>query len=197
MKRLSLDAYDKRTMYGLLTSAVVPRPIALVTTKGKSGVINVAPFSYFNIVTAEPARLQIVVGRDKKTGDYKDTAKNIIDTKSFVVQAVTEANLGDANRSAARLPHTKSELDITSFTPVETGFPVPYLKESPVAFECELDRQISFESSDMFIGRVVGIYVDETVFNEGKFAIEKAKFVGRLSGNRYTTIGDVMKLERP
>ena len=115
-----------------------------------------------------------------------------------MIQAVTEANLVDANQSAKRLSPHQSELDITGFTPItRKDFPVPYMKESPVAFDCELDRTVVFETSEMFIGRVVGIRVDEACFTGGQFDIINTGFIGRLSGNSYATLGKVIDLERP
>src|SRR5690606_8324627 len=91
-----------RENYKLLVGSVAPRPIALVASLSINGVINVAPFSYFNVVSSQPPMLSVSVGR--KQGNMKDTARNIKDTGEFVVHIVDETNVHAANLAAQSLP---------------------------------------------------------------------------------------------
>src|SRR6187549_4093667 len=97
--------------YPLLASVVVPRPIALVTTLGPDGVVNAAPFSFFNLLGTEPPILAIAPG-DRDDGTPKDTARNIRDGHEFVVNLVDETVAEAMNRSAASLPYGVSELAV-------------------------------------------------------------------------------------
>lgn len=101
---------SKQQMYKFLIGSVVPRPIALITSQSEEGLLNIAPFSFFNIVSSEPALLSVAVNR--KEGAMKDTARNILTTKEAVVHVVTEANVANANQTAALLPPDESELII-------------------------------------------------------------------------------------
>lgn len=92
---------SKQQMYKFLIGSVVPRPIALITSQSEEGLLNIAPFSFFNIVSSEPALLSVAVNR--KEGAMKDTARNILTTKEAVVHVVTEANVANANQTAATL----------------------------------------------------------------------------------------------
>ncbi len=196
MIKIDLETVSKEDAYKWLTSTVIPRPIALVTTTSASGVVNVAPFSYFNIVTASPARLSIVIG--KKAGALKDTARNIFETKKFVVHVVTEANLEDTNLSASKIPYHQSELTITHFTVSKNDrFEVPHLNQSPVYFECVLDKHVAFEDSDMIIGKAIHMHVDESLLTEGRINIQSLKPIGRLSKNDYVSLGNIITLKRP
>lgn len=88
---------SKQQMYKFLIGSVVPRPIALITSQSEEGLLNIAPFSFFNIVSSEPALLSVAVNR--KEGAMKDTARNILTTKEAVVHVVTEANVANANQT--------------------------------------------------------------------------------------------------
>ena len=129
---------DTKAKNKILIGTVVPRPIALVTTKSKDGVINAAPFSYFNIVTYKPPMLSIAVQR--VNGRKKDTARNILETKEAVVHVVDTDNVDLANITAAQLAPEDSELNYAAFTPVKsTAVDVEGLNESKVRFETTRD----------------------------------------------------------
>ncbi len=95
--------------YKLLIGSIVPRPIALVTSLSKDGVLNAAPFSYFSVVASQPPMLSVSIQR--KQGAMKDTARNAIDTGAFVVHIVDESNVHAANQAAASLPSDVNEIE--------------------------------------------------------------------------------------
>lgn len=192
----SPDAFSKKAMYTLLTSTVVPRPIALVTTLNKDNVLNIAPFSYFNIVTTKPARLSIVVGHAK--GKRKDTARNILSQKDFVIHIVTEEILYDTNQTASPLPHNESELDLTSFTVSDaSNVKGKIINEAKVYFECTLDKHIDFEDTDMIIGEIKYIGIDNAILDGNQINTAALKPIARLSGDDYAQISTPIHLKRP
>ena len=102
------------------------------------------------------------------------------------------------NETAANLPPNKSELDLTQFSLEKfEGSSLPMITQAKVVFECALDQVVSFENSDMFIGIINTIHMDPEVYEEGSINIEKLSPIGRLSGNAYTTLGNVINLRRP
>ncbi|MBO1004690.1 flavin reductase family protein [Pseudogracilibacillus auburnensis] len=201
---LSIDPKynSERDNYKLLIGSIVPRPIAFVTSKSKDNIINGAPFSYFNIVTANPPMISISVQRQGLM--QKDTARNIIQQKEFVVHIVDEDNVGQINETAASLPANESEIEKAQLTllPSET-ISVPGVKEAKVRFECMLEKGLELDggeghaSTDLIIGKITRIHIDEKVYDEGKIIYEELNAVSRLAGNDYAKIGDVFAMERP
>jgi flavin reductase (DIM6/NTAB) family NADH-FMN oxidoreductase RutF len=188
--------FTKKAMYQLLTSTVVPRPIALVTTLNDDNVLNIAPFSYFNIVTTKPARLSIVVGHSR--GKRKDTARNILSHQDFVIHIVTEDILYDANQTASALPHNKSELDLTKFTTSDANkVRGKIINQAKVYFECSLDKHLEFEDTDMIIGKIKHIGLNESIIDNNQVDPNKLKPIARLSGDDYAQISTPIHLKRP
>ncbi len=192
----SPDAFTKKSMYQLLTSTVVPRPIALVTTMNNEHVLNIAPFSYFNIVTTKPARLSIVIGHAR--GKRKDTAQNILLNRDFVIHIVTEDILYDANQTAAALPPNESELSLTQFTVTKANkVQGKIINQAKVYFECTLDKHIEFEDTDMIIGKIKHIGIDDSILENEQIITNALKPIARLSGDDYALISTPIHLKRP
>ncbi|TVP94127.1 MAG: flavin reductase family protein [Acholeplasmatales bacterium] len=192
------DTYPAKALYKLMTSAVVPRPIALVLSRGSLGVVNVAPFSYFNVVTSAPPRLSISIS--KQNGLRKDTARNIVETGYFVVHVVTTDILEDVNRTSAPLPAHESELSLTQFSLHETADGgLPHIQNSPVRFTCTLEQTVTFPEAELFIGKVTGIDIEPRVFDAERGIIDTAalKPVARLGGPHYAQLGAITTLKRP
>lgn len=194
----------KQDNYKLLIGSIVPRPIALVTTLSKNGVLNVAPFSFFSIVSSDPPMLSVSVHR--KQGERKDTARNAVEIGSFVVHLVDEQNVHAANQAAASLPPDVSEADIAGFTPVESeAVPVPGVSEAKIRMECVLDQSIGLGGStdapacDLLIGRVVRFHIAAHIYDKEKGYIlaDKLEPVSRMAGNLYAKLGHQFALERP
>ncbi|MBU9713597.1 flavin reductase family protein [Evansella tamaricis] len=201
MKSINPKALSKKENYVLLSSTVMPRPIAFVTSLGKDGTLNGAPFSFFNIVSAEPPLLSISVGR--KAGVHKDTARNILEQGEFVVHLTDENNVAAVNETAANLPPHESEIEKVGMTQVASDVvKVPGLKESPVRFECTLEKHLTFQEgdtiTDFIIGRVVKYHVNDYVFGtDGKVDSGLLRPIARLGGKEYAKQGEVFELERP
>lgn len=188
---------SERENYKLLTGSIVPRPIAFVTTQSEEGVVNGAPFSYFNIVSANPPMVSLAVQR--KNGQLKDTARNILAAKEFVVHIVDEQNVAQVNETAASLPPSESEIELAGMTTVLSEVVnVPGVQEAKIRMECVLEHHLEpGKGSDLFIGKVVQFHIADDLYEEGKINIEKLQAVSRLAGAYYATVGRIFSIERP
>ncbi|PIC98371.1 hypothetical protein CSV68_13425 [Sporosarcina sp. P29] len=194
-----LTAKEKKKF---LIGSVIPRPIALVSTMSNSGIVNIAPFSYFNIVTYDPPMLSIAVQR--VDGKSKDTARNIYENKEAVVQVVDTDNVEAANATSAPLRPDESELDVSSFTTVDSkAIQVPGLNETKVRFETELyDSMVIYNedniaTTDVLLLKVKHYHIDETIYHNGYIDPLKLQAVSRLAGSDYAEIGKLFTVERP
>ncbi|SEM64703.1 NADH-FMN oxidoreductase RutF, flavin reductase (DIM6/NTAB) family [Mesobacillus persicus] len=198
MLAIDPSANTERENYKLLTGSIIPRPIAFVTTLSKQGVLNGAPFSYFNIVSANPPMISLSIQRNGQS--LKDTARNIHDTKEFVVHIVDEQNVTKVNETAASLPANQSEIDLANLTTVSsTKVSVPGVKEAKVRMECTLEHSIEIGegSTDFIIGRIVQFHIEETIYEQGKIDPTGLAAVSRLAGNDYAKIGEIFTIKRP
>lgn len=201
---LSIDPnlQSERDNYKLLTGSIIPRPVAFVTTLSGTGVLNAAPFSYFNIVTADPPMISVSVQR--KQGHPKDTARNAMELGAFVVHISDESNIGQINETAAALPPEESEIALAGLTPVPSeSIPVPGVAEAKVRMECVLERAIPLggtaeqPAADLLNGRVVRFHIAESVYEGGRINAAELKAVSRLAGNDYAGVGHVFSIRRP
>jgi flavin reductase (DIM6/NTAB) family NADH-FMN oxidoreductase RutF len=152
--------------YKLLTNLVVPRPIAWVTSQNPSGVINLAPFSFFNAVGSNPLYIMVSIGQTD-TGQLKDTAKNILENGEFVVNMVTEDVFAAMNISAADFPPDQSELEAAQMhTAPSVCISTPRVAEAQASLECKLFSSQSLGSYTLFIGEVVMFHVADRLMGE-------------------------------
>lgn len=200
---LSIDPSQntERENYKLLIGSIVPRPIAFVTTISKDGILNGAPFSYFNIVSSNPPMISLSIQRS--SGIQKDTARNIIESKEFVVHIVDEQNVEKVNKTAANLPANQSEIELANLTPVESvKISVPGVKEAKIRMECSLEHSLELGGSetpgcDFIIGKVVQFHIEDDIYENGRIDPSGLAAVSRLAGNHYAKIGEIFEIERP
>lgn len=201
---LSIDPNNQseRDNYKLLIGSIIPRPIAMVTTVSNSGVLNAAPFSYFNIVTANPPLISVSVQR--KQGAPKDTSRNAMESGAFVVHISDESYIRGINATAASLPPDESEVSLAGLTPIASEvISVPGLAEAKIRMECLLEQAIPLggtedaPAADLLIGRVVRFHVDESLYQDGHIDPEKLQPVSRLAGANYSKLGAIFSIERP
>jgi len=191
-----LDAQQK---YKLLTALVIPRPIALVTTLGPGGVVNAAPYSFFNAFSQDPPL--VVLGIERKAPDRpKDTGRNIDLTGEFVVNLVSEEIAGAMNVCAVDFPAEVSELEPAGLHTAQSRFVrPPRLAEAPAALECRTFTLMRIGARrELVIGEVLGGWVRDDIVDPGTLRIDLSRYrpVGRLFGNLYCRVHDVFELKR-
>lgn len=198
-----LDPKDltQRENYKLLIGSIIPRPVAVVSTQSADGIVNIAPFSFFNIVSSEPVILSLAIQR--KEGELKDTARNMLATKEAVVHILDQTNVQEANKTAALLPADQSELTVSGFTTTTSKtIAVPGLKEASVRLETILHQHVPIKkdqqtTADLLLLEVVGYQIAEDVYQDGKIDPRALQAVSRLAGNSYATIGEIFDIKRP
>ncbi|MGG3890404.1 flavin reductase family protein [Metabacillus fastidiosus] len=200
---LSIDPTKntERENYKLLIGSIIPRPIAFVTTLSKKGILNGAPFSYFNIVSSNPPMISLSIQR--LGGRQKDTVRNIIESKEFVIHVVDEQNVEKINKTAANLSSDQSEIELADLTPVESlKISVPGVKEAKIRMECTLERFLELGSMnstgcDLIIGKVIQFHIENDLYKDGRIDPIGLDAVSRLAGANYAKIGKIFSIERP
>ncbi len=198
-----LDPKDltQRENYKLLIGSIIPRPVAVVSTQSADGIVNIAPFSFFNIVSSEPVILSLAIQR--KEGELKDTVRNLLATKEAVVHILDQTNVQEANKTAALLPADQSELTVSGFTTTASKtIAVPGLNEASVRLETILHQHVPIKkdqqtTADLLLLEVVGYQIAEDVYQDGKIDPRVLQAVSRLAGNSYATIGEIFDIKRP
>jgi flavin reductase (DIM6/NTAB) family NADH-FMN oxidoreductase RutF len=190
-------ALTPRERYKLLIGAVVPRPIAWVTTIDSAGIANAAPFSFFNCLSAEPAILALGV-EYRPTGAQKDTGRNIRETQVFTVNIVSDALVEAMNVTAVPFAAGNDELAEARLT-ARPGVKVacPWIGEAPVSFECRHHTTLSIgRSREIILGEVVYAHIRSDIVDPAAHYIDAVGLdaVGRMGGNGYATTRDYFDL---
>ena len=155
---------DYSAVYKLLTGAIIPRPIGWISSISEDGINNLAPFSYFNAVGDDPPHVMFSVGRGNNIN--KDTLNNVLNTKQFVVNMVTEALAEKMNLTAQSVPSHVDEFALAHIDSIPSIKVKPLrVKESPITFECELVNHYFLEDHKnggacIIIGRIVMMHFD-------------------------------------
>ncbi|MBZ5199706.1 flavin reductase family protein [Planomicrobium chinense] len=195
---ISIDPTQQteRENYKLLVGSVIPRPIAFVTSMSADGLVNAAPFSYFNIVSSDPPLLSVSV--QSRAGVLKDTARNAIEAGEFVIHVVDESNVAEVNKTAASLSPEESEIDLTGLTLIPSEIvKVPSVEQAKVRFECQLEQAVELGGTRLLIGKVVRFHIDESIYENGRINPETLKPVSRLAGTNYAKLGEIFSMKRP
>ncbi|MBP1621712.1 MAG: hypothetical protein H6Q02_2479 [Acidobacteria bacterium] len=202
---LRIDAVtgEWREVYRRLVEIVVPRPIALVSSVDAEGRPNLAPFSFFTVVSANPPHVAFAPLLSGRTGAKKDTLRNVEAVGEFVVAVVTEALAGRVNAASAALPPGVSEFEHAGLTPRPAELVrAPLVVESPVNMECRLAEIRSYGegggAGSLIVGRVVLVHVAERVrAADGRIDPELLRAVGRMGGEEWVRTRDRLTLPRP
>jgi len=192
-----MEELDERKKYRLMTSCIVPRPIAWITTINDEGIPNAAPFSFFTGVSIDPPLVIFAV--ERRHGAKKDTVLNIEQTKEFVINIVTESNSSQMNETSKDFGPDEDELVAAELTTIPSKFVTPpSIQESPIHLECVLDQIIEIGSSphSLVIGEVKLITVADNLMNEGRIDMEKLQAVGRMGSKWYVNTTNVFELDR-
>lgn len=182
-------------MYKLLTSTVMPRPIALVSTLNADGGVNAAPFSFFNVFSEAPPLIILGIESSRRQGQpLKDTSRNIAERSEFVVNLVSRALADQMVACAVPFDAGVSELTEAGLTPRPSRqIAVPGIAESPVSFECRLfATQTLPRGRNLVTGEIVHVHLrDGLLDDKGHVDVAALDIIGRMHGNGwYTTTRD-------
>lgn len=185
--KIDPKAMDFRDLHHLLAGAIVPRPIALVSTLGANGVQNVAPLSSISIASVMPPMLSFSLStRRRRAGEQKDTLRNILESKEFVVNVpVTESMAQAMNQAGAEYPSDVSEFIETGLTPVAADIvKAPLVAQAPVSFECRLVHVLNFGElpsvSTLIVGEVLRAHVKDEFYEGGELQSNRMMAIGRM-----------------
>lgn len=184
------------SMYNHMIHMIVPRPIAFISSVSADGRHNAAPFSYFVPITSRPPLIGVSINR--RGGEPKDTLSNIQATGDFVVNVVTESLAARVVETSGDWPVDVDELALTGLTAVPaTQVKSPRVAESPINMECALHRVVELGETSFVVGEILLVHVSDEMLTEGRIDVTKLKPLGRLGGDGYSVVREVLHLARP
>jgi flavin reductase (DIM6/NTAB) family NADH-FMN oxidoreductase RutF len=183
-----------------LKAIVAPRPIGWIAAQGASGAINLAPYSYFNLVASPPTPIVMFSSEGRK-----DAVSFIEETGEFTCSLVTVDLADQMNLTSAPLPRGESEFTYAGLAmAVSRLVKPPYVRDSAAAMECKLLSITELEDVDgrkldrhLVLGQVVGVHVDERFIRDGRFDIAAARTLARCGYADYAVVDEVISLKRP
>jgi len=202
MKTFDLNKMNVPEVYKLMISAIIPRPIAWISTQNKKGQINLAPFSYFNAVSTKPPCIAVSITY-KKDGEKKDTLINIEETGEFVVNSSTENLATQINETSAALDYGIDEMKKAGLTAIpSTLISPPRVKEALIHMECTLLKSLKLGEPKLggcklIIGEICAMHVDESILINGNIDPKALKPLSRLGGLYYGKTNEIFELPRP
>ncbi|MFQ5914580.1 MAG: flavin reductase family protein [Nitrospinota bacterium] len=199
------SGHNGRQNYLLLSGMVVPRPIGFITSLSADGLLNAAPFAYFNAVANKPPMVifsPTYQGAEKEgysgEKEKKDSLRNVEETGEFVVNIVTEDIAEAVNICASSYEHGVSELEKAGLTPLPSRIvKPPRVAESPGSLECQVRHIIDLGSHNLIVGQVVMFHLRDDLFEDGTVNVHRLRPIARLSKNYYTRCQDIFEMVRP
>lgn len=205
--RIDPRGHAYRDIYRLMVGAIVPRPIAFVSSKSKAGVKNLAPFSYFTACSSNPPCVMFTATGRAGSSGHKDTVANIRETEEFVVNIVSEEIAEPMNATSAEFPPEVDEFEVSGLTPVDSELVgAARVAESHIQMECRLIQMVrvgqEVGGGTVVIGEVLLFHVDELVLADPEhdlFRVDPSRLraIGRMGGATYVRTEDRFDLERP
>jgi flavin reductase (DIM6/NTAB) family NADH-FMN oxidoreductase RutF len=194
--------HDYRDIYKLMIGAIVPRPIAFVSTLSREGILNLAPFSFFTGVSANPPVIcfsPMIRGSD---GNRKDTLNNIETTREFVVNIVSEDFAVQMNICSTEFPPEVDEFQHSGLTPISSDLvKAPRVKESKINLECRLLQVLHVSpkplGGSLVLGEVLRFHIADELWDDYRIDPNKLRPIGRMGGPTYTRTTDRFDLVRP
>lgn len=178
----------------LVKGSVVPRPIAWISSVGKNGLQNLAPYSYFNVISHNPVMFITSIGLGSKVGKEgdKDTLANIKETGDYVINLVSARLANQMHKSSTIYPKEVSEFEKTGLTPAKSQLvTAPRVEEAAISMECKLNRVMELGDFNQVIGELVCYHIKDDVYMEGdKVDYDKFDPIGRMAAN-YTYVRDL------
>lgn len=199
------NSISTAVLHQILLTAVAPRPIALASTVDKEGNVNLSPFSFFNVFSANPPILIFSPARRGKDNTTKHTYENVKEVKEVVINIVNFAMVEQMSLSSTEYGKGINEFIKSGFTPIPSEkIKPPRVAEAPVSFECVVDNIIELGTEggagNLIISRVVNIHIkNEYKGNDGNLDPEKLDLVARMGGNWYTRTGknSLFEIQKP
>jgi flavin reductase (DIM6/NTAB) family NADH-FMN oxidoreductase RutF len=192
---------DARGIHELMVGCIAPRPIAFVSTIGEDGVYNVAPFSFFTLMSMHPTVVGFAIGR-RRGGSKKDTLVNIEFSKDYVINVVSEAIAPAMNQASGDYPSHVDEFKETGLTPLACDLvKPPRVAQSPIQLECRLMQIMEFGASprlhNFVVGEVLMVHVQDDLIVDGVIKADRVKAVGRLGEDFYCRTRELFEMKRP
>ncbi len=204
---MSMLAFDPANhsagdIYKLMIGSIVPRPIALVSSVDEANVRNLAPFSYFTACSANPPVVVFCPMLRPLPPMAKDTLRNVIATREFVVNIVSEEFVERMNATAATVGPEVDEFELSGLTPIASELVKPArVAESHVQMECRLLQVVHVSDQPLggsvVLGEVLRFHVDEDYIEDFRIDPDKLRAVGRMAGSTYARTTDRFELKRP
>jgi len=197
------DKNDHGLRYNPLKACVVPRPIGWITTINAGGQVNLAPFSFFNLLSYDPPFVLFSAGVHEADGGKKDSVRNAEATGEFVYNMATFAQKDQMNETARILDHDVDEMKAVGLEPMPSRLVrPPRVKGSPVQFECRLHQivvlpgRVPSSIHHVVIGHVVAVHIDDAALTDGRVDVLKIRPIARLGHKDYAAVDAVFQMEK-
>lgn len=194
------EELDSQTTYKLMAALIVPRPIGFTSTIGPDGVLNLAPFSFFMMLTPSPPHVALSIGASN--GAEKDTLRNIRESGEYVINIVNRSIGQQMAHTAIDFDPGVDEFDVSGLTPAPSELvKPPRVLESPASFECQM-RSITPVGgppygANLVIGEIVRMHIqDELLLENNRIDMLKLDALGRLTGDSYCATTEQFELKR-
>ena len=205
IKTLDITKGETEGLYNFLSSAITPRPIALVSTIDKDGRMNLAPFSFFNVFSVNPPILVFSPVKSGRFGTNKHTLENILEVKECVIGLVTEDTAQQVSLASCSFEKGVNEFEKAGFTEVKSDLITPSrIKESSVNFECKVNDIVVLGeeggAGNLVIAEILKMHIDENILDdEGNIDPFKLNIVSRYGANWYgkTTKDSLYEIAKP
>jgi flavin reductase (DIM6/NTAB) family NADH-FMN oxidoreductase RutF len=192
---------DYRDAYKLLIGAVLPRPIAFVSTLSVGGVPNLSPFAFYNAVSSQPPIVIVSVGH-RSDGRRKDSAENAIASGELVINVVTEDLIERASLASGAWEPDVDEFALTGLTPLPSLHVRPSrVAESPINMECRLERYLTLgegaAAHDVLFAQILLFHIRDDLYENGRINTLGLRPIGRLAGDVYVRVRDPLPVPTP
>jgi flavin reductase (DIM6/NTAB) family NADH-FMN oxidoreductase RutF len=194
--------HDPSNLYRLMVGAIVPRPIAFVSSISAAGVLNLAPFSFFTAISANPPVVCFSPMVRASDGALKDTLRNIEETREFVVNIVSEDFAQKMNLCSPEYPPEVDEFAVSGLTPIASELVrPPRVRESRIHMECRLLLVVHVSArplgGSLVLGEVIRFHVDDSLSTDFKVDPARLRAIGRMAGATYVRTTDRFEMPRP
>lgn len=194
---------DHGLPYDPFKSCIVPRPIGWISTIDGNGVINLAPYSFFNGVSGDPPMVMFASNGRQPHGS-KDTVTNCEETGEFVVNLATWSLRKNMNQTSAAVPPDVNEMELAELAMASSDLVnPPRVKDTPIHMECQHFQTIDLpchkqdHRNAIVIGRVLGIHIDDSLLVDGKVDLSRCRPIARLGYMEYSRVDYIFTMERP